>query len=203
MDTTFVSLGSTCATAYYLTSIGKRQISLPFDWTRTSLEQINNVLLSSFKYFSDFTIDKFSSNHLFYTSDESIINKKNQQKGSFILTNKYNIRFAHELLEKHLIHELKEKINKRIKCLLEMKNNKITFIRYEEKKQKKNYNDELNKLFIMLNKFFTDYNVILLLPESYKITVKKSNLTVINYNNPYTNWKNTDAFCNLSTIFPE
>lgn len=102
-----VPLGENCSIAYNLKELNLRNKSYPFDWCKMSINQLNKVLMNDFKDFSNITIKKFSENHVIIKEHGS---KQNQ--GSYLLTNKYNITFAHEdVLSLYLS---KQKLERRI-----------------------------------------------------------------------------------------
>lgn len=183
---TFVSLGSTCAVANYLNSINKRNSSYPFDWCKINIKQLIKVLSNDFIDYNNIIIDKYSDNHP-YINDNTI--------GSLIIKNTYNIKFAHEVLYNAEINEFIKKIDKRI---IRFKNlTDPIFIRYEEEKFKKTYNENLNELISLLNKYFKNYKLILVLPRTYKINTNYHNVIIYYYDN-YTDWKNINAFSQIN-----
>lgn len=117
----YISLGNTCCIAYQLQNLGIRNTSYPFDWCKLNINKLNNVLSNNFKDFEDIEIKQFSENHKY---------KFEEKKGSYILKNKYNISFAHELYKNNNkdIDQLKKQITKRVNRFLNHKNDYITFI---------------------------------------------------------------------------
>ena len=80
-------------------------------------------------------INKWSDSH------ESI---ENSESGTFLLKNKYGCSFAHELVTEDNLNLFKEKMNRRIERFGNVKN--PTFVRFENSKYKKSYNEEYEKL---------------------------------------------------------
>lgn len=174
-----ISLGSNCSVTYQLNKYNLRQQSFPFDWSKISIKQLNKVLESKFKDYENVFIKKFSENH----------------DSSYILSNKYNITFAHEIFNKYNnnIEEFKQVLIRRInnfvaqRCI-------IKFVRIELQPITEAYLDELNKLIILLDTYFNNYKIILLIDSNSKINyeldlnskiiIKK----VVNFDN-YTDWK--------------
>lgn len=109
-----VPLGENCSIAYNLKELNLRNESYPFDWCKMSINQLNKVLINDFKDFSDVTIKKFSENHvmfeeIFEENCEENCTRSLSKQGSYLLTNKYNITFAHED-----VYLLKQKLERRI-----------------------------------------------------------------------------------------
>ena len=174
---TFISLGTSCTVAYQLDNLGLRKESHPFDWTKFDINKLNNVLENDFKDFSDITIGKFSYNHNY----KFIINT-----GSYILKNKYNIKFAHELLDKNddNINILKEKINKRIKRFYNSSNKEsIHFVILNNTTK---YID-FNELLYNLDKNFIQYKIIYL--SSFNPNIMNDKIKWIYIDNIYVDWQ--------------
>ena len=156
----FIPIGNNCSIAYQLNNLNLRFNSYPFDWAKCNISQINKVLENKFKDFSKLKISKFSLNHL------DIIDNK---FGSYILKNKYNINFAHELLKEDNIINLENKFNKRINKLLKCKNKYIIFILLN---LQNNIDNQINKLIINLKKYFTNFKILYI--SNYKIQDNKN-----------------------------
>lgn len=144
----YIPLGNTCAIAHQLDKYGLRTLPLPFDWCKIVIKQLNDVLDNKFNKFDDFKVVKFSENHKLLDSD----------KGSYILKNKYNITFAHELyvVNSYNITSLQNNIKKRINNFYNLKSNKIRFIIHNSIFDSAN----LHKLIINLNKYFNNFIII-------------------------------------------
>jgi hypothetical protein len=170
-----ISLGSNCSITYQLNKYNLRLQSFPFDWSKITIKQLNKVLEMNFHDYENIFIKKFSENH----------------NSSYIVSNKYNIIFAHEIFDKYNIEEFKKVLIKRINNFI---NNKsfIKFIRIELQPITKSYLDELNKLIKLLDNYFHNYKIILLIDTDSnllidtdsKLIIKK----IINFNN-YIDWK--------------
>ena len=215
MTDEYISLGSTCAVANYLSFIKKRQISYPFDWCKINIKQLNNCLENDFKDFINLEIIKYSNYH---NSLENI-NNKTSTNGSYILKNSIGITFAHEITQKYKLPEFKEKLTYRITRFNNL--NKPHFIRYEEHKYKKYYETELHKLIKILDNKYDSYNLALLLPVSYNINIDKvmelfknenidsldnirQKIKIVTYDNKnYNGWENLEAFKSLTHIIKE
>lgn len=132
----YVSLGASCAVSNYLKKFTHNQ-TLPFDWTKINIKQLNLVLKNDFKDYDNLEIYKYSNNH-----------------ESYILKNGYNIQFAHEILNKYQLEEFKIKLKNRIvkfNKILRENTEEIKFIRFEFSPYKKNYFNEFIKLLNIID----------------------------------------------------
>lgn len=152
-----ISLGGNCSIAYQLNKYEYRETSYPFDWCNIKISQLINVLENDFEDFEEIKILKFSDKHHY-----------DDNNGSFILTNKYNIKFAHELININDIDELKVKFKRRIERF-KLLRNKI-FIRLEINNLS---NDKLNREYNKLNQIITNQY------QSKLIVISKLPLTFI------------------------
>jgi hypothetical protein len=159
----FISLGNTCTVANQLNKLGLRNNSYPFDWCKINLDQLNKVLENNFKNYSNIKIKKYSTNHKYFKSDN--IN------GSYILTNEYNIEFAHELYTNNIqdLENLKKKIDLRINRFIKLKNKKIIFIIFDLINK-----NQLIKLINNLKKYFSIFK-ILYININYNSDIKPNN----------------------------
>ena len=125
----FISLGGNCSVAFHLKNLGLRIHSYPFDWAKVNINTLTNILQNDFTNFTNLNIKKLSNIHHY---------KFIHNKSSFLLTNPYNVIFAHELMDHNNIdvnnvnlNKLKDKFNLRInrfKNLSLKTNTKITFL---------------------------------------------------------------------------
>jgi hypothetical protein len=146
----YISLGGNCSIAYQLNKNKLRHIAFPFDWCRISLNQLILVFNNKFEDYNSIYIHKYSTIH------PSI---ETNNKGSYIVKNKNNIEFAHELLQDDPsnIDEMKDKILKRIQRLIDYKS--PTFIRLETRDEKP---DKYKLLLQILDKYYTNYKLIVI-----------------------------------------
>ncbi len=172
---TFISLGTTCTIAYQLNKLGLRYRSYPFDWTKSDLKKINNVLENNFELFNNVNIQKFSFNHQYIDTIDS-----NKEIGSYILKNDYNISFAHEVLDN--IEKFKNKLEYRINKFKSHKDDYIIFILINMTELKQN---ELTQLNNNLKKYFNNFKILYI----SDIDPKNKNVIWINLNVPYIDWK--------------
>ena len=171
-----ISLGSNCSITYQLNKYNKRQISYPFDWSKITINQLLSVLENNLNDYENVFIKKFSKNH----------------EDSYILSNKYNITFAHEIVNKYNLEEFKQIIMKRKKNFSNITNSTKCFIRIELKQIKEIYIEKLRKLCLLLNKYCENYKLILLVDINCKINLEiNSNIIVkkvVIFEN-YKDWK--------------
>lgn len=178
----FISLGNTCAIANQLNILGLRKQSYPFDWCKISLDKLNKVLENKFKNFSNIRIKKFSNKHEYIYNKETkqninnkIITKlktsnKSNSNGSYILTNDYNIEFAHELYinNQESLEKLKKTIDLRIERFIKLSHKKIIFIIFDLLNK-----NQLIKLINNLKKYFTIFKILYInIDNNYKNTTK-------------------------------
>jgi hypothetical protein len=158
---TFISLGGNCAIAYQLKKLGLRNKSYPFDWCKISISKLNKVLENDFENFSDIEITKYSKNHLLDGQDDS---DEEINSGSYIVKNKYNISFAHEIKTdtEEEIKEFKITLKRRIQRFKNLNNHNITFVilNLENVKNKKNININLEFLLKNLKIYFKHFKLI-------------------------------------------
>lgn len=123
----FVSLGGNCAIAYQLKKLGLRNKSYPFDWCKMNISKLNKVLENDFANFSDIEINKYSQNHLLESNNNE---KECENIGSYIVKNKYNISFAHEIKTdtEEEIKEFKKILERRIQRFKNLNSHNITFV---------------------------------------------------------------------------
>jgi len=172
-----ISLGSNCSISFHKNNINNNT-TLPFDWCKINITQLIKVLQNNFNNYHNLYIYKYSSNH-----------------NSYIIKNDYNVKFAHELLNKYDLNNFKNKLEERISkfndILLNNKT-KIIFVRIELNKYKKSYNLNLIKLYNILKSLYKDFELRLILHKSYQNSINISTLTNIKifyFNNFDNNWR--------------
>lgn len=141
-----VSLGSNCAVAYHLKRLGKRSEAYPFDWAKISINSLVQVLENKFDKFNELTPKKYSDN---------FINFETSETGSWLMTNPYNITFAHEAIE-----SLADRLTHRIHRFYQLKN--PTFIRLETSNINSNQIKSYYRLTSILDQLFDDYKFIVI-----------------------------------------
>lgn len=150
-----VSLGSNCAVAYQLGKLNLRDGSYPFDWSKVKLDGLINVLESDFVDYSKVLIQSHSIKHFSLSQSDNSDNS-----GSFILSNRYGIGFAHEVVLANSINEFSKKLDRRIIRLKGLIN--PTFIRLETSNISKLYNVKYIKLVDILSKMFIHFKLIVI-----------------------------------------
>jgi len=148
----FISLGTTCATAYQLNKLGLRQHSYPFDWAKIDINKLNLVLKNNFLEFENIKIKKLSDNHNYKNTNDEFIS----ESSSYILSNKYNITFAHEVTNIDKLDYFKNKLLIRTNRLLSRRDNFIIFILFNPVNKIIN----LDLLIENLNLYFHNYKII-------------------------------------------
>lgn len=141
----FIPFGTTCTMSYQLNEVGLRYQAFPFDWSKTSINQLNKVLTNGFDSFSDIKIKKWSDNHPHLDNNG----------GSFIISNLYNITFAHEMIDKNPIDEFKKILDKRLVRLLSHKDDYIKFVIFNTGKKL-----DTTLLSLNLKKYFINFDIL-------------------------------------------
>lgn len=157
--TQFISLGGNCAVAFQLRKLNLYNNSFPFDWCKLNLKKLLKVLENKFENFENIKFKKKSSNH-------KIIDKKSTEINSLIFRNKYGIEFAHEICCKYEIDEFKKKIILRIEKFRNLEN--PIFIRLETENLSIEKMELYKKLEILLNKYFDNFQIILISKNKYE-----------------------------------
>lgn len=102
----YISLGSNCSITHQLSKLGLRKCAYPFDWTKITLNQLISILVDDFNDYSK-SLEFVSISHMHPIIEYEIEHETNNlsndlsndliSSSSLILTNKYKIKFAHEL----------------------------------------------------------------------------------------------------------
>lgn len=172
---TYISLAGNCSVAFHLNKLGVNKIRYPFDWCSVNINQLLQVLSNDFNSYSKLTFKKKSENH-----------PSNKSSSSLILTNKYGIKFAHEIIEKYQINLFEKKLDNRIKRFNSLIN--PTFVRLEyQNKSDKYFLQKYLQLIELLNNKFGDYKLILIIKNKIKINSPK--IEIKNFNNFSSDWK--------------
>lgn len=158
----YVSLGGNCAVAFQLDKFNKSHKRYPFDWCNMTLHQLIDVLNNNFHNFEDINVVKKSLNHVCFKTNDDY---------SLILKNKYNIKFAHELLNDDNIIEFKQKIKRRIERFNNLKC--PIFIRLELFNKSKEYLEKnYEKLLKVLKSRFDNFYMIIISNKEIEIIDK-------------------------------
>lgn len=181
-----IPLGNNCSVAYQMNKLRVRNVSYPFDWCASTLPKINKILKDNFKDFSSsLKIKKKSYKHI---PVRSLFKHDVENNWSYIISNKYGINFAHEVINTKSLDEFKESMIRRIDRFMNLKN--PIFVRLELKKvNKSNY----KKLISLLDNYFTNYKLIVLsnqiIKDTEKINFIKINKTFIDWKYDNIDWK--------------
>lgn len=203
----YISLGSNCSITYQLTKLGLRKQAYPFDWTKITLCQLIQILSENFDDYSE-SLEFVSISNIhpimeldleMYNSDPNSNSKPNSNSepssissGSLILTNKYKIKFAHELGEKYQLDEFKNKLTKRVQRFMELKNKYICFIRIELSPLNKSWYLNIIKLHTLLSKYSSNFKLGLIICSESEFVFPSpspSNILVYKFDEFDPNWK--------------
>ena len=155
-----------------------------FDWSKSSINKINSVLRNNFNLFDKVKINKLSSNHLY---------KFQKNISSYIVSNIYNISFAHELINNsnNDIQLFQNELLNRINTFKSKKDNYIIFVLFNLQKS--------NNISILINSLSHYFNNFKLLYISNYISISdllNTNIIYVNINIIYKDWmySNLDWF---------
>lgn len=155
-----VSLGSNCAVCYHMTNLGLRTQAYPFDWTKLSIGNLNQVLSTQFAEFAELEIKKFSQAHPTIGQEST---------GSLVLVNKLNIQFAHEITIPNELESFKAGLSRRIERFCNLSN--PTFVRLETGNLTGKQMGQYDQLVKLLEQMFSSYKLIVI--SNLKPTNKK------------------------------
>ena len=176
----YISLGSNCSVTYQLNKYGLRICAYPFDWIKINITQLNNILQKDFDDFAEsLEFKKISTKHEYFgfgfgfAQDENINEHIDEninehiKTDSIVLTNKYNIKFAHEITKINEIENFKSRIKTRIDRFKNLSsNNKINhicFIRVEINPIKLSWIVDIQNLIRLLKIYVDNDNFKLIL----------------------------------------
>lgn len=184
----YVSLGSNCSITYQLNKYGLRTNSYPFDWTKITIQQLIAVLENDFvDYVHSIQVKKISSQHPHIDDTNNL----NINTNSVLTTNSYGITFAHEFICKYQLDEFMDKITQRIERFRNLSiHDKIRFIRIETSPIKTTFYSNILKLLSALDKFATNYELVLIVHKDSQIDNKfPPNISIYKYANYDPDWK--------------
>ena len=186
----YISLGGNCSVTYQLKLRNLRYKAYPFDWTKISINQLINILENNFKDFIDsIRIKKNSIIHINFNTEEN---------NSLILTNNFNILFAHEIsdINNSSLDIFKQKLYRRIDRIYNLINHsqKIIFIRIELQPIKIDYINKIKILLNLLNTFSNNFILKLILNIDKNFDIKllenlSNNLLIYKFNIFSEDWK--------------
>ena len=176
----YISLGGNCSVTYQLKKFNLKKESYPFDWSKITINQLIIVLENNFfDYHTTIEIKKMSLQHL---------DKDNFINSTYLLNNKYNIGFAHELINLNQIDDFKEKIKRRIERFCNINDN-VIFIRIELSKLSDSYKFKIIKLCDLLKKYVNDFKLIIIINKQYNFKIDIPNIIIYYYDDFYDNWQ--------------
>lgn len=168
----YISLGSNCSITYQLAKLGLRTNTYPFDWCKITLQQLIQILEENFNdYVESLKFVSISNLHPIFEFNLKLGNDLNQElniyeiqsTNSLILTNKYNIRYAHELGEKYQLEEFKNKLEKRVKRFRELEDKNVCFVRIELSPLNQSWYSNIIKLHNLLCTYSSNFKLILII----------------------------------------
>jgi hypothetical protein len=201
----YISLGSNCSITYQLKKHGLRTQAYPFDWAKINLSQLNNVLENNFDDFAEsLKFKKMSQTHKYFGLDgyshgyshEHNLHDLDGDTGSesIILTNKYRIEFAHEILGILEIDNFKSRMELRISRFKNLKSihepKQICFIRIELNPVKSNWINDIKHLIKLLKKYIDNFKLILIINSNIDYQDYFPNFVkIIKFDNFSSDWK--------------
>lgn len=167
-----IALGSNCSITWQLKKYNLRLETYPFDWCKISLKQLINVLENKFKDFENIEIKKYSNNH-----------------ESYLITNKYNIKFAHEVITNN-INNFKNKLINRINKFNNLEN--ICFIYIELQPIKNTFEQNVLILNDLLKNYARSFIIKIIIPKTNYTFDFPDNIFIYNYDTFSQDWKRDD-----------
>jgi hypothetical protein len=194
----YISLGSNCSLTYQFNKYGLRTQAYPFDWAKiNTLTQLLNVLENDFDDFSEsLELKKISSVHVRFDSDTNT--NTELDSSSLVLTNKYQIEFAHELsaIYNYNIEEFKTILDRRINRFTNLLKNRsidnklVTFVRIELTKIKSTWVIQVKQLISVLEKkYINKFKLILIICSNLIFEDFPDFVHVIRFNAFSPDWK--------------
>jgi hypothetical protein len=182
----FINLGSNCCITYQLNQLKLRTEAYPFDWTDISLKQLIEILQNDFIGYDELEHKKISNNHPLFNEDQT-----KTSDSSAILTNKYKIKFAHEISTIYEIEDFKFRLQNRITRFKQLDNsNNINFIRIELSKINDKWTENILNLIVELKKYVPEFQLTLLIcSDNIFENVFPPFVKIIKFNNFSPDWK--------------
>ena len=187
----YISLGSNCSITYQLSKLGLRKCAYPFDWTKITLNQLISILVEDFNdYSKSLEFVSISNIHPIiepgtdtnYNSNDLILSS------SVILTNKYKIKFAHELGEKYQLDEFKNRLEERVKRFREFGDNNACFVRIELSPLNQSWYSNIIKLHSLLCSYSSNFILILIICSKLEFQFPP-NIQIYRFHKFVSDWK--------------
>lgn len=183
-----ISLGSNCSVTWWIRYYKLSHYALPFDWSAFTIQNLIAVLENNFDDFCE-------SLNLCYISNK---HHTLENEPSAVIKNKYNFKFAHEVLKTDELDKFKISISNRI-CrfneICKTNTETIIFVRIELGIITETYVKHLNKLTELLNLLNDNYIIKLILhKKSLQINIPKIKIYYFDdfspdWKMPNINWK--------------
>jgi hypothetical protein len=160
----YISLGSNCSVTWWLNKLELRKQAYPFDWCSLTIKHLNTILKNNFdEYIETLKINFLSDKYPNECGEPSMV-----------ITNRYNIRYAHEVVTDD-IEDFKTSLNNRIMRFQNLdKEDLIIYVRIELSIIKIGYINELKELIKLLNLINPNYIIKLIIhKDSIKINLEK------------------------------
>lgn len=160
----YISLGSNCSITHQLSKLGLRKCAYPFDWTKITLGQLISILVEDFNDYSK-SLEFVSISHIHPIIEPETDTNSNDliSSSSLILTNKYKIKFAHELKAKYQLDEFKNRLEERVNRFRDLGDKDICFVRIELSPLNQSWYSNIMKLYSLLCRYSSNFKLILII----------------------------------------
>lgn len=174
----YIGIGSNCSITYWLNKLELRTCGFPFDWCALTIKHLNNILKHNFnEYVETLQIKCLSDKHPDKNGNPSII-----------ITNKYNVKFAHEVITSD-ISKFVDSLNKRVERFRDLyKEESIIYVRIELQIVKFGYFNELKELIKLLDIINPNY-IIKLIIHKDSVEIKLDKVQVFYFDSFSPDWK--------------
>lgn len=162
----YISLGSNCSITHQLSKFGLRKCAYPFDWTKITLGQLISILVEDFNdYSKSLEFVSISNIHPIIEprTETNDLSNDLTSSSSLILTNKFKIKFAHELGEKYQLDEFKNRLEERVKRFKDLGDKDICFVRIELSPLNQSWYSNIMKLYSLLCGYSSNFILILII----------------------------------------
>ena len=168
----YISLGGNCAIAYHIKKLTK-QPTYPFDWCQITLLQLKEVLEEDFRNFDKVRLVKFSEKHPPDTDLQS-------SDGSWILKNSFQVKFAHQVLDRLQLPLFIERLQVRINRFKDLRsgNEELRFLRLETSRWRPIFDKYLKKILEILSERYEDFRMVLWVQKDSKVLVENKFLEI-------------------------
>ena len=105
-----------------------------------------------------------------------------------ILTNKYKIKFAHELGEKYQLYEFKNRLEERINRFINLGDKDVCFVRIELNPLNQSWYSNIIKLHKLLYNYSSNFKLILIICSKLKF-IFPPNIKIYRFDKFNPDWK--------------